>query len=95
MKRLKSILSVLLAVAMLLGSVPMVVFGTDGGKLQLTEVDPTFDPRLPELFVSDDEQSEPEFAPDDIVRVSIVLDDDAALEKGYPIKTIGTDKSAV
>ena len=95
MKRLKSILSVLLAVAMLLGSVPMVVFGTDGGKLQLTEVDPTFDPRLPELFVSDDEQTEPEFAPDDIVRVSIVLDDDAALEKGYPIKTIGTDKSAV
>lgn len=95
MKRLKPIVSVILSLVLLVGNVPTVVFATDSGRLHLTEVDPTFDPRLPELFVSDNESDEPEFAPEDIVRVSIVLNEDSAIDKGYPVQTIVSNKAAV
>ncbi len=94
MKHLKSVLSALLAAVMLLGSIPVVVSANDGGKLQLTEVDPAFDPRMPELFVSDSEDTEPAYARDDIVRVSIVLEKVSAIDRGYSVKTIGRSKSA-
>ena len=61
MKNMKAILSILLAVVLLIGSVPVVVFASsESDGLALTEVEPTIDPRLPELFEQEDEPTEPE-----------------------------------
>ncbi len=95
MKHIRLILSVLLVVALLIGSVPTIAFAlpeSDG--FALTEVEPTIDPRLPELFEREDGAPQTEYAPDDIVRVSIILDDESAIEKGYPAATIASDKAA-
>ena len=95
MKHIKSILSILLAVVLLVGSVPVVVFASsESDGLALTEVEPTIDPRLPDLFEQEDEPTEPEYAPDDVVRVAIVLEDESAIDEGYPIATIGNNKAA-
>ncbi len=95
MKHIKSILSILLAVVLLFGSVPTVVFASfENDGLALTEVEPTIDPRLPELFEWEDGTSESEHEPDDVVRVAIVLEDDSAIDEGYPVATIGSDKAA-
>ncbi len=98
MKHLRSILSILLAVVLLAGTVPTVAFAAppeedgDGG-IAFTKVEPTIDPRLPELF-EEEEPEDPEHAPEDIVRVSIILEGESALDRGYPIATIGTNKAA-
>ena len=96
MKRPMSIISVLLAVVMLFGSVPTIAFAKDENRLEFTEVETTADPRSPELFVSesDEKSDEPEYAPDDTVRVSIIMDGDSAIDKGYPIETIGSNDAA-
>lgn len=95
MKHMKAILCILLAVVLLVGSVPVVVFASsESDGLALTEVEPTIDPSLPELFEQEDEPTEPEYAPDDVVRVAIVLEDESAIDEGYPIATIGNNKAA-
>ena len=95
MKHMKSILSILLALVLLVSSAPAVVFAASASdSLALTEVEPTIDPRLPELFEQADAPTEPEYAPDDIVRVAIVLKDESAIDEGYPVETIGSDKAA-
>ncbi len=95
MKRIKSILSIFLVVVLLIGSVPTIAFAfSESDGLALIEVEPTIDPRLPDLFEQEDGPTEPEYAPDDIVRVAIVLDDESAIDKGYPVATIGNDKAA-
>ena len=95
MKHMKSILSIFFAIVLLFGSVPTAVFSSsESESLTLTRVDPTIDPRLPQLFEQEDDSTEPAYAPDDVVRVSIVLDDASALDKGYPVSTIGIDQAA-
>ena len=32
--------------------------------------------------------------PDDVVRVAIVLEDESAIDEGYPIATVGNNKAA-
>ena len=72
MKRIKSILSIFLVVVLLIGSVPTIAFAfSESDGLALIEVEPTIDPRLPDLFEQEDGPTEPEYAPDDIVRVAI------------------------
>ncbi len=96
MKYPRSIISVLLAVVMLFGSVPTIAFAKDENRLEFTEIETAVDPRSPELFVSesDEKSDEPEYSPDDTVRVSIIMDSDSAIDKGYPIETIGSNKAA-
>ncbi len=94
MKHLKSVLAIVLAVVLLTGSALLSVFANDGGELRLKEADPSFDPRLPELFVKEEEPEEPPYAPDEVVRVAIVLEDAPAIDQGYPIATIGNDPEA-
>ena len=101
MKALKTILSVTLAVLMLAGSVPTVVFaavGNENGglKLDLVETDDVIDPSVPwdENGDGDEEAPVPEPAPDEVVRVAIVLERAPAIDKGFPIDTIATDRDA-
>ena len=102
MKHMKSILSIFCAVALLVGSVPTVGFASpESDGFVLTRVEPAIDPRLPELFEQEDEPAEPEYAlnepehePDDVVRVAIILEDESAIDKGFSVETIGSDKAA-
>ena len=101
MKALKTILSVTLAVLMLAGSVPTVVFaavGNENGgglKLDLVETDDVIDPSVPWDENGDgDVDTVPEPAPDEVVRVAIVLERAPAIDKGFPIDDIAENRDA-
>ena len=88
----KKLLSLLLVLTMVLSLVVTGYAAEDnsapnGDGLKLTEVDPSTVnvPRGNQAFEAEKETPAPEFDPDDIVRVSIILTEPSALEKGYAI----------
>ena len=82
MKHMRSVMAGILAVSLLVGSVPPMAFAVDnsvGEELKLTEITPTFDPRQSE-DVEPDVEAEELPAEDEVVRVSIVLEDDGVID---------------
>ncbi len=97
MKQARSVLSILLAVILLVGGVPTAVFASsEEDAPTITEIESDIDPRLPELFETEeaDETQDGEHAPDDVVRIAIILDGKSAIDKGFPVASIAKDKAA-
>ena len=77
---------------------------TDGTELELEDLDPATlgvhklgeDAEEDEISVleTEEELSAKELDPDELIRVSIFLDDAATLDAGYPMRGVGTNSSA-
>ncbi len=100
----KRICAVLLAVVLTLGTLPLrpaYAAGEELENLPFVPSDITPDLRLPEASLIDrsdsgeDSTSVPEPNAEDVVRVSIVLDEASTIAAGYAIDTIAVDPSAV
>ena len=99
MKRAKKIVAFLIAVMMVTAYLPLTGLafsGADGGRSGFGAIDPSslHVRKIGEADAEKDIPSEPVYDYDDIVRVSIVLDDKAAIGAGFSVKTAGTDRKA-
>ena len=107
MKKTRRLLAMLLALVMVLsGSAAAFATGgtdgegpTDNGSTNVTDIDPgTLNVKKLgdkiDLDVSDAEEKTEKYAPDDIVRVSIVLDKKSTIDAGYSVKNYSENKSA-
>ena len=93
----RRLLAAILTVAMLAGLFPVSVFaaGKSGGGITVEKIDGM--PRLMPLKSTENEKFIPtsEFADNDLVRVSIILNDASTIEAGYEAKNIAENKSAM
>ena len=107
MKKSRRLLAVLLALAMILSASASVFAaagtGSEGpngtGGANVTEIDPStlnvkmLGDRI-DLNVSEPAEKESKYAPEDIVRVSIVLDKKSTIDSGYSVKNYTQNNSA-
>ncbi|MCR4681970.1 MAG: S8 family serine peptidase [Clostridiales bacterium] len=99
MKRVKKVVAILIAVMMVMAYLPLTGLafsGADGGRPGFGAIDPSslHVRKIGEADAEKDIPAEPVYDYDDIVRVSIFLDDKAAIGAGFSVKTAGTDRKA-
>ncbi len=93
----RKIISFLLAAAMSAAAFPPTFYaaGTPSadGVLTLTETELNFDPQDPALYVTDD-GTVGRYSPDETVRVSIVLEKEPVIDRGYSLMSAARDGEA-
>ncbi len=94
---LRTVMSVILVLAMLLGMFPAAVFASDRNTVELSFTENTDSDSPDKLAPAGKEGgiAKEEHSAADIVRVSIVLEKDSTLAKGFGIEKVTTDASAL